>query len=711
MTRDRQLYIDDVLMDIDEGTEMSLDIKSNLFNDVENMESNRSYTIKIPKTVHNMTVLGRADVPKSGTDSPYIFHLCRYLVGGVVIIPDGRVSVLSVSESVELAIYWGIFPQLTTLQENETKLNELETSEHILYSKRNEAMGYSDAIKAGIFYAQYDAYRKSDNTDDWSGRDDVVTTEGEQSTSAKGTSFGGRDDVDSGGGSFGDSSSGGGIFGNTTITSNPIQPSVSCSWLLSLVRTATGVDFRFPREARRYFKTLAIPLISRKADEQTITGALKAEIGDTTALGLLSMTLSDSTTSFKQQKGETVTQLDVVAACELRFSVGMTWSWDASTAKPQGSRSWVDSDGVEHTEGFYNYYGNYIEIKIVSKHEANETDESKYTAYYYVGRAQRDSDGNVTGATITDLESNKIDGRFTHRITGEGKLSLEEGDVVTFTMSNQKGTLHGMRCEDGEVSASLVDSSEVPYGGMFPIGKNLPDAKVLDFVKFLSLITGTFPRQSSASGCVEFVTFGEVWNNRDRAKNWTSKLIPYEGENVPRTMDFTVGSYCRLNHYKWTDDDTVEGDYSADLSIDNDTLEYEQDVWTLPFAASDGSRVPIFDAKAIASNDRTSTASTDNYNACKDRIMNILANDGGKAYLRFDIDLQKIIDEKYKQLAATISRAHVVKEWMNLTEVDIMQFDETIPIYLAQYGAYFAVTELKVTDSGYTEATMIQLEF
>lgn len=708
MTKDRQLYIDGVLMDIDEGTEISLDIKSNLFNDVESMESNRSYTIKIPKTVRNMTVLGRADVPKSGTDSPYIFHLCRYLVGGVVIIPDGRVSVLSVKESVELAIYWGIFPQLTTLQENETKLNELETGEHILYSKRNEAMGYSEAIKAGVFYAQYDAYRKSDNADDWSGRDDIVTTEGEQSTSAKGTSFGGRDDSGEGGSS---SSAGGGVFGNSTITSNPIQPSVSCSWVLSLIKASTGVGFTFPREARRYFKTLAIPLISRKADEQTITGALKATISDTSALGLLSFTLGDSTTSFKQQKGETVTQLDVVTACELRFSVGMTWSWDASNAKPQGSRSWVDSDGVEHTEGYYNYYGNYIEIKIVSKHDANETDESKYTAYCYVGRAQRDSDGNITGSTITDLESNKIGGRFTHRISGSGKISLEDGDVVTFTMSNQKGTLHGLECTNGTIEAKLTDSEEVPYGGMFPIGKNLPDVKVLDFVKFLSLIAGTFPRQACTGGSVEFITFGEVWDNRGKARDWTRKLIAYGDENVPRTMDFTVGSYCRHNRYKWTDDDTVEGDYSADLVIDNDTLEYEQDVWTLPFAASDGSRVPIFNAKTIASNDRTSTASSDSYNACKDRIMNVLANDGGKAYLRFDIDLQKILDEKYKQLAATISRAHVVKEWMNLTEVDIMQFDETIPIYLAQYGAYFAVTELKVTDGGYTEATMIQLEF
>lgn len=703
MSKDRMLYIDGVLMDVDDGTTISLDIKSNLFIDVDNMVSNRTYTVKIPKTIHNMTVLGRADIPKSETKSPYIFHVCRYLVGGVIIIPNGRVSVNSVNETIELTIYWGIFPNLQKLQEDETKLNELKTDEHVLYSRRNESDSYSDAKKKGIFYAQYNAFRKSENADEWTGRDDVVTNDSATLTRAGG--FGNRDDSTSGSGSSS------GIFGSVTAGDNPIQPCVTCHWILSLIKSSTDVDFRFPKDAIRYFKTLAVPLISRKADEQTITGSLKATFEERTTLGLLGFSIAASTTSFKQQDGESATQLDVVTACELEFSVVMYWSWDASAAKPQGSRSWVDDDGIEHTEGYYSYYGNYIEVKVVSKHDESETDESKYTAYYYVGRAQRDSQGNISDATITDLESNKVDGRFTHRLSGEGKISLEAGDIVTFTMANQKGTLRGLRCYDGTIKASLSDSDEVPYGGMFPIGKNLPDMNVLDFIKCLCLLTGTFPRQASTSGSIEFVRFGEVWDNRGKAVDWTRKLIAREEWNIPHNMEFSIGNYCRRNHYKWTDDETVDGDYSADLVIDNETLEYEQDVWTIPFAASDGNRIPIFEARdSSASNDRTAATQSDKYNACKDRLMTLYSNEG-RAALRFDIDLNKIFEDKYSDITSTISRAHVLKEWMNLTEVDIMQFDEAIPIYLAQYGAYFAVTELKVTDGGYTEVTMIQIDF
>ena len=96
------------------------------------------------------------------------------------------------------------------------------------------------------------------------------------------------------------------------------------------------------------------------------------------------------------------------------------------------------------------------------------------------------------------------------------------------------------------------------------------------------------------------------------------------------------------------------------------------------------------------------------YKGCKDRIMT-LRDDKEQAALRFDIDLQNIFDTKYKQLAASIAKAHVITERLNLSDLDILDFDETKPVYLAQYGAYFAVLEIKTTNSGYCEVTMIEL--
>lgn len=67
---DQQLYIDGVLMDLPESTDVVLDIKSNLFRDVTKMTSNYTYTIQLPRTVHNLSVLQQADRPKSGSRYP-----------------------------------------------------------------------------------------------------------------------------------------------------------------------------------------------------------------------------------------------------------------------------------------------------------------------------------------------------------------------------------------------------------------------------------------------------------------------------------------------------------------------------------------------------------------------------------------------------------------------------------------------------------------
>ena len=138
------------------------------------------------------------------------------------------------------------------------------------------------------------------------------------------------------------------------------------------------------------------------------------------------------------------------------------------------------------------------------------------------------------------------------------------------------------------------------------------------------------------------------------------------------------------------------------MTIDNKTLEYTQDVCTLPFAATDGNRIPI------RTLDSFGMKNGGEYKGCKERIMT-LRDDKEQAALRFDIDLQNIFDTKYKQLVASIANAHVITERLNLSDLDILDFDETKPVYLAQYGAYFAVTEIKTTSSGYCEVTMIEL--
>ncbi len=949
---DQQLYIDGVLMDMSEESAITLDIKSNLFRDITKMTANTTYTINLPKTAHNMAVLQFAGKPSTNSKYPYIFHTARYFRNGLEIIRSGRASVLSVKETIEISIYWGLFQALETLQSSDLKLNELNCTKYMRFNRSNSYYTYEKAISEGVFYGSYDTAAVKTSSDEWQGYDrnvggnsdttyslvdgkirtgtaagnyvsgevlnddtyrcaiipftagmratiDTILGKGQYRTWAildsnknvvslaaeagtyetetnptitapdpilstaigagtlcasgdteaamttisirfalkdgapagqveygsydPSTGFaeawgveevpadkGGTEitvnihnykqagrlvyvkpskdgmlywiagagaesnyyvsggtqhktsssapysvmytsesepiDVDlqapstaawlvinaikgysvgttvlvknetenrarasseaqtyASGGAFG----GGGSF--SYLTKGAIQPSVTVQYILDLISAQTGVAFGWSNQAKETIKGLAVPLITRKADAQTVVGDFEGTFFTTTDLGILDFQPTSLSDVFDGLALATrYSQLNVKIACTMIFDVQMNWSWDASKVDPALHRKW-STGGATQTQGVYTYPPCYIEIKVVSVH-ASDQEEGEYTKTYIAGKT---SDVEDVDPTVSDTSDQLVGGRFIHLVAGRGEIELEEGDIVTFEIKHPKNQrLNGLRCYNGRLSASIKQSDEVPYGGNFPIGKNLPDIKVTDFLKCICILTSTFPSQRFTSGTLAFADIVSLWEAKAQAVDWTKKLIPSEASNHPRQTDFSVEEYCQHNIYKWKEDDTVYQQHDADMTVDNKTLEYTQDVCTLPFAATDGNRIPIYDWESkqyTIGRTATTVQTATKYKACKDRIVNLVKSDIGYAALAFNIDLQSIFDTKLEKLRKTVANPHQITERFNLSDLEILNFDETKPVYLAQYGAYFAVLEIKTTSSGYSEVTMIEL--
>lgn len=942
---DQQLYIDGILMDMSEETAITLDIKSNLFRDITKMTANTTYTINLPKTAHNMAVLEFAGKPSTSSTYPYILHTARYFRNGLEIIRNGRASVLSVKETIEISIYWGLFQ--ATLQTSDLKLNELNCTKYLRFNRNNSSYTYEKAIAEGVFYGRYETAAVKTSSEEWQGYDrnvggnsnttyslvggkirtgtevgkyvsgEVLTDEtymcaiipfeaGMRATISKVLGKGdyrtwaildknknvlsladdaGKTEVEtypslpapdpilgkfvsagacianletsvameiisirvraekagsveygalnketgettpwgtyeisaagetefnvvkskpsgiliyikpsvdnminmalntgvaayylsdgklsqvhssgaysvkctsesmpinidlqapataewlvinaikeystgttiqvksetesrarassrevqtSSSGSFG----GGGSFGYTD--KGTIQPVVTVQYIIDLITAQTGVAFGWSNRAKETIKGLAVPLITRKADAQTVVGSLEGTFFQTESLGILDFQLTSLSEVFDGLEiGHRYSQLNVKIACTMIFDVQMNWSWDASNARPNGYVGSSYEGSTEHN-GVYNYKPCYVEIKVVSKHTSDQ-EESEYTKTYIAGK-EIDEDNASSIRYITDYDSDKVNGRFIHLAVGRGEIELKEGDIVTFEFKNYgKGVLRGLRGYNGHISASISQSDEVPYGGNFPIGKNLPDIKVTDFLKCICILTSTFPSQRFIGETLTFADIVNLWEDKTQAVDWTKKLIPSEASNHPRQTDFSVEDYCQHNIYKWKEDDTVYQQHDADMTIANKTLEYTQDVCTLPFAATDGNRIPIYEYESKQFTFGSTTITTQvatKYKACKDRIVNLTKNDAGYAELAFNIDLQSIFDSKLEKLRKTVANPHQITERFNLSDLEILNFDETKPVYLAQYGAYFAVLEVKTTSSGYSEVTMIEL--
>lgn len=687
--KDERLYIDGELVDIDGSTKITMDIKSNLFRDVSQIASNSTYTVKLPKTVRNQMILKHTDLVQERNSYPYLVHTVRYFRNGVEVIKNGRLTVLKVSDTaIEVCIVWGLYPNFSELISTGATLNQLDTKDRIIFHDITEPDNYDDVLNMGYFYAAYSTTRKEDSVDySWRTTHDMIFPILQE----------GRHEGTWGGGHW-----------KSTGAIEGLHPVVRVSWVLDLIREKKNIDFRFPREEKEYIDTLVIPLISKKSNELTFDGLLTADLLPKDEKGVVSLAVKETTNVFKGAVGDTLTSVEATANADVLIDVKATWEFNLAGRKPVGH-----SNNFYHNEpiGYNHYafkYGYWLKITIRSGfNNVEELIVGPNEMNFYV--------------TAPDTHNGVVKFQY----SGYGKASIEEHSTITVEWLSD-GVIDGAKFTGGEVKINLQKSDNVLNGGYFPITSNLPKIKIIDFVKFLAVVTGTFPLQMNDENTVRFVPLSTIWQNRGNALDWTEKVIAAGSENKPQSIDFSISDYCQHNLYKWKTDDTVKGNYDGDLRIFNDTLEVEKTIVEFPFAATDGDSVPMYEERKKTEStggtfgngkpqkdenaSKVETTSTGGgYKACKDRVLRLSKSENGKAVARFDINMQEIINDKYHHVARSMERTKVVTEKVHMSDIELMNFDETRPVYLAQYGSYFAITEIKADEVGLAEVTMFQL--
>lgn len=665
--KDEQLYIDGQLVDIGTDTKIKLCIKSNLLRDVSKIVSNNTYTIKLPKTARNQRILQHTDLVQSGNNYPYRKHSARYFCNGVELIKNGNVFVLAVSaEAIEVSIVWGLYPAFSELVSKGVTLDSLESEDKILWTGSDQAEEFDAVANKGYFYADVNYLLDEEQTEYWHNNSDLL-----------------------------------GIFGNdsasfTTNGTAPRHPVVRVSWLLDLIRSKTGVWFKWEGEAKAYIDTLIIPLLTNKANELTFTETTGISIKPTYNIpdipdeALISLQATNS--NLFSETGESQ-KLTLTTDATLKIEMSATITYDVSSIMG------VDSDTIE-------FYGSYLSFNVYGK-GADENAEPN--SRYYCGMPM---------IPKTVKKSDCVEGKYTETVSAEGCVKFSVGDKVSVSVC-KSSPMFGWGDDTsyripitfigGEISVAVVAAGDkVPSGAYFPITYNLPNIKIIDFVKFLACITGTFPLQIADDEAVSFFPVGAVWSNRENAIDWTAKLVAPYAENKPKHLEFKVESYARHNWYKWKEDKTVSGNYDGDLQIKNEVLNLERDVFTFPFAASDGASVPIYKRESDT-NSEGKTVVSYKLEKREPRILRLYRTPTGKAGGLFDINMQNIIDTEYADMCRTLQQAKVIKERIKIRDTEIMGIDERVPIYLAQYGRYFAVLNIESENNGVAEVTMMQL--
>ena len=651
-----RLYLDGVLMDVDEKTEVTLTINSNLLSDVTKLQSNNTLTIHLPKTTHNQSVISHADRIHGGGEYPNEWHKVDFFRNGVQLIKGGKAVLLAMGEDIEISIIWGLLPAFATLSESALTLNQLETNARLQVTYSQTADTYLDAQAADYFFADFDE-RYIEDAPDTSWHQDVNVTTSNGQTPADGGGHRRPSGTASGFNNLGDK-----IY---------LHPSVKVSWLLDLVAAQTGVTFQWSGDAADYIDTLILPLIKRKANELSYDNGFTGTLPTANAAGALNITITNPSNEFSEQSGA-VAQLTAVADAELYVDIKAAYHADGITFS-----------GSETMKAFYPMY---CEVSV------NEFGQDPVT--YIVGINRRAPNNKISKYNVTTA------GRYREEIFGNGRISVEQGQNIKVALKLTDDLGYTYAFEGGNITIDLAGATdEVTNGLYFPIAENLPEIKVLDLVKTLCVLTGTYPLQTSGS-VVTFVPYSTLADNIAYAVDWSSRLMPAEKRNKPREMSYKVDDWAQVNFYKWKEDSTITTNFDASITIGDETLDAERDVITLPFAATENNVIPIY---TLSDDGKVS------YKACQPRILRLAEGSNGEAVGVFDIDLGAILADLHSPLLQMLQNARVVTEYFALSDVDILNFDETKPVFIRQYGAYFAVTKITAKDNGIAEVKMMMI--
>jgi len=658
----QELYFDGILMDIDESTKITLVIKSNIFTEISKCVGNRTYSVQLPKTARNQRVLEFAHLPAANTNSniPYRYLQCRYVRNGIEIFSDGYAYIISAKEKIEVCIVWGTPAVLRAIFSDGLKLNEIpDDGKRATYVRYNEVtqsgeIAYQDGYcYAAIDFLKYEGFRNSG---------DIYNTPEAQARWPK---------------------------------MGYLRPCVLLRYVLDRLYTQYGINFVLDYETALWVLHLMLPCVSDNVSD--VYPALKSVyVGNE----LWSVT-QESLTVFPYNPVGFEQYPFMRSHTIIKTKINVQYSMSFRKECDENELRRLINNGLIGVRPYYN--GASAEYKKADIIHVIDTNNQ-----------------------VWDINSgtNRTDNWY---ITAIGSVTDMEVDASSYAMTTLFVDNHTMSELYAGEETFTPTVEEMMYGIDYPLTPNLPDMKVTDFLQWVSAITGTFPRQTDKGNIVlEFVHYHKLFDNKSIALDWSDKLIRAYDDDAPREIGFTVDGWAQVNNFAYGNSKDV-GDFAdGQIEISNVQLDEEQDVVGDVFDALQyPNNVPTYKTNAddnaerllaylFPSEDETDEPlEADNPEPCVLHMQPLEINNVAYVQGVFDSTLywRNILrSNRYAGLIRSLQKAKILHEVFALTELDIKQFDETIPVYLAQYGHYYAVTEIKSSETGVAEVTLFQLE-
>lgn len=306
--------------------------------------------------------------------------------------------------------------------------------------------------------------------------------------------------------------------------------------------------------------------------------------------------------------------------------------------------------------------------------------------------------------------------RYVFDFAGDWSINVDEGQVVQLRLqipapTNQDTSMGNFSLSGGAsfVSNGLKTPIFADSAQSYHPSGNLPAIKPIDMLKNIAIMFGLYIAPSA--GGLHIATLNEVIDNLGEADDWSKKIIIDDRGYYAKNHYFSVGDYkAQRNVIKYKEDnndiDAEKIDESARnvvLLCDNEGLEREKVLATLPFAATRGNAMKHYTYKeedGVAEAERTEL---------QPRIVRLSVVDNVVQASFVGLAGRDIASTHLQGLQRLIKQPHRIKVNALLTTWDITNLDLTRPVYLEQAGSYFLIESVQTTKSDICEVELLKI--
>ena len=439
------------------------------------------------------------------------------------------------------------------------------------------------------------------------------------------------------------------------------HPAITVKWILEKIQEESGVTFNFPSDKKTFIDKMIVPLLTRN-DSQKINDAFPS------FLKMVGYVIVESTFSY----------------LKLNY-IGDSTQQYASVGGPYGDRLYTKYPITLKVKGT---------IEMLVQYNSGMDVNNQYLNLRV---SQSDSSGNISSVSTIErknyaayIEAPNVRLLFNF----DDLVSIESDEFMHFTI---KAIATG--ASSSVLSLTVYDRNEISFGEKFPLVPNLPDIKQIDFIKAVASMVGLFALPDGENG-IKFIPFDNLSANKSKAVDWTNRVIMAYNSVTPRNLQYTLDNIAQNNWFRYKEDDNVMGNYDGNIQVDDATIEYERDAITLPFSACSTkggvAYIPLY-----SYNDNGELQ----YNKANPRILLL---DGTKGIFK-GLEWTTLIANNYQTYKGLINNAKIVTEYIRLNSIELRDLEMDIPVYLAQYGCYLAIIEIKTKENDICECKLLKM--